>query len=363
LLPLVASTRESVSQRKLGIHASSVHSGGGLVLLRYLLQAVKAEELAYLILDRRAQGAIKVPAGVGCRWFEPTLASRFSAELALRSQASRANAVLCLGALPPLFRLQSRVAVFVQNRLIIDTTSLRQHGARSRLRIAVERRWFRTCAGHADRFIVQTPSMAALLERCVGNRVPISVLPFAENRESVARSSGPIAATRPARYDFIYVASGDAHKNHAKLVAAWRILAEEGIFPTLCLTLDVEKDGRLWREISGSAERFGLKIENAGLRPSTDMAALYESSRALIFPSTAESLGLSLVEARRFGLPVIASELDFVRDTLDPEESFDPRSETSIARAVKRFLHRPLPPAQLLSARQFLTAVLEDGRR
>ena len=61
-------------------------------------------------------------------------------------------------------------------------------------------------------------------------------------------------------------------------------------------------------------------------------------SKALIFPSLAESFGLPLVEAQEFNKPILASELDFVRDVCSPVDTFDPKSSLSIARAVKRFL-------------------------
>jgi glycosyltransferase involved in cell wall biosynthesis len=51
-----------------------------------------------------------------------------------------------------------------------------------------------------------------------------------------------------------------------------------------------------------------------------------------------ESFGLPLIEARQAGLPILASELDYVRDIVDPEESFDPFSARSIVRAVTRFM-------------------------
>jgi glycosyltransferase involved in cell wall biosynthesis len=72
-----------------------------------------------------------------------------------------------------------------------------------------------------------------------------------------------------------------------------------------------------------------------------------------------ESLGLPLIEARREGLPVLAAELDYVRDVIDPDEAFDPYSKISIARAVKRFLGLDESELPLQGAkgfiRQFLT--------
>jgi len=55
---------------------------------------------------------------------------------------------------------------------------------------------------------------------------------------------------------------------------------------------------------------------------------------------------------------VLASERDYVRDLLDPEQSFDPLSPTSIARAVKRFLGRAEEPIMLLDAASFVERVL-----
>ena len=69
-----------------------------------------------------------------------------------------------------------------------------------------------------------------------------------------------------------------------------------------------------------------------------DVQPLYRSASALVYPSLLESFGLPLTEAKACGLPVIAAELDVVRDVLDPVQAFDPLSPTSIARAVIRFM-------------------------
>ena len=55
---------------------------------------------------------------------------------------------------------------------------------------------------------------------------------------------------------------------------------------------------------------------------------------------------------------MLASELDYVRDVVDPEESFDPASPVSIARAVKRFLGIPEPALPLRDAETFVRELL-----
>ena len=79
-------------------------------------------------------------------------------------------------------------------------------------------------------------------------------------------------------------------------------------------------------------------VGNVGVLPHDRLLAMYRASGALIYPSSFESFGLPLIEARQAGLPVLAPELDYVRDVIDPDETFDPRSPISIARAVRRYL-------------------------
>jgi len=105
-----------------------------------------------------------------------------------------------------------------------------------------------------------------------------------------------------------------------------------------------------------------LRIENQGNLPHQGVKRLYRETQALIYPSSFESLGLPLIEARQAGLPVLAPELDYVRDVLDPEQTFDPHSPTSIARAVKRFLGIEENPLPLQNAREFIHRALVQAQ-
>ncbi len=158
--------------------------------------------------------------------------------------------------------------------------------------------------------------------------------------------------------EFLYVASGEPHKNHRRMIEAWRLLAEEGLFTSLRLTLDETRFSTLCREIEEMCQRHGLKVKNMGTLSHGDVLALYKDVDALIYPSTFESFGLPLIEARQEGLPVIAAELDYVRDVCSPVQTFDPTSPVSIARAVKRFLAVPEPALQLRSPQEFWRELL-----
>ena len=45
--------------------------------------------------------------------------------------------------------------------------------------------------------------------------------------------------------------------------------------------------------------------------------SLYKSAAALLFPSTIETLGLPLIEAASFGLPIIAADVEYAREVLE----------------------------------------------
>jgi glycosyltransferase involved in cell wall biosynthesis len=115
-------------------------------------------------------------------------------------------------------------------------------------------------------------------------------------------------------------------------------LAKEGIYPVLHLTLSEKYDSELLYKINKVGLSSSILIKNHSDYTHENILELYKKIDALIYPSFTESLGLPLIEARQLGIPVIAAELDYVRDILDPEFTFNPQSELSIARSVKRFM-------------------------
>jgi glycosyltransferase involved in cell wall biosynthesis len=154
---------------------------------------------------------------------------------------------------------------------------------------------------------------------------------------------------------FLYVASPYPHKNHDRLFEAWRLLAAEGLRPELHVTLPT---GCPAERTAARLREAGVRIVNHGEVDKKKLEDLYSSCHALVFPSVLESFGLPLLEARAAGLAIIAAERDYVRDTLDPDETFDPESALSIARAVKRYLRFVERRPEVVSAAEFARRIL-----
>ena len=351
--------KEHISPRFF-LHATNVHHGGGATLLRALLET----RLPHMAVAAQLDARMALPPGLAekteIRRVEPSLWQRLRAEWWLSRATSSKDVVLCFGNLPPLFRTAGRVFVLIQNRYLIDDVSLKGFSLKARLRLQIERWWLSARAANADAFVVQTPSMKAILRASGKARGrPVYVLPFVSVSYGYQRSLTPPQPGTGTSSTFLYVGSGEPHKNHLRLIEAWSLLAQEGLFPALWLTLDGHANADLCAWIDQKKRDCELNVRNWGGQSHEQIKQLYTQVQALIYPSTFESFGLPLIEARQAGLAVIASEMDYVRDLLDPEQVFDPQSPVSIARAVKRFMGASEEALPLLNAAEFMNSLLE----
>lgn len=344
----------------------NVHVGGGRSLLLPLLGAIPPEYQVMILVDQRMDLPLNLPVNLTVRRISPTVWGRWFAERWLKQVVGEHDSVLCFGNLPPLNALRGRVMVFVQNRFLIEQVSLSHFPLKTHIRLWIERFWLLRFAKHANDFIVQTPSMRRLLVAKLGLvESAVLVLPFADAQSAHNHKSAKTQLSEATHagwvFDFIYPASGDPHKNHRRLIEAWSLLAKEGFFPSLCITIDTVKYPALWIWIDSQRKLFGLNVTNLGFLPHEDLLTQYHKARALIYPSLLESFGLPLMEADEAGLAVVAAELDYVRDILNPEQVFDPLSPLSIVRAVRRFLGASEDDLILLDAKEFLEKVLALG--
>ena len=347
---------------KLFVHATNIHQGGGRALLESIFNVAPNCANWVFSLDSRMPLNEFGSSEIQVKRSLPSVWQRYEAENWLSKNVNFGDVVLCLGNLPPLLKLSGYVLVYVQNRYLIDDIKLKDFPLKIRLRLWMERVWLFYRASNVDEFIVQTNSMKILLEARIKNRVPVTVLPFLADNAGYSRDWQPLRRKAKAKdeekFDFLYVASGEPHKNHQRLIEAFCLLSDEGLFPSLKLTLDKIKFSSLCSWIDQKINQYGLNIINAGNSSRDEVECFYSQSSALIFPSTFESFGLPLVEARQAGLPILASELDYVRDVVDPDYAFDPKSDVSIARAIKRFLNVEEKPLPVQDTKSFIHYIL-----
>jgi uncharacterized protein (TIRG00374 family) len=91
------------------------------------------------------------------------------------------------------------------------------------------------------------------------------------------------------------------------------------------------------------------KIRELGFVPDEDLAALYQSADALVFPSLYEGFGIPLLEAMASGCPVITTNWGAMKEVCgDAALLVDSRNPAEIAAAVERLLDSPELRADLV---------------
>lgn len=330
------------------IHAPNIHLGGGRTLLLALLSTLR--QPAVVQLDERFESLPDLAPGVQVIRVAASLVGRLQAERRLQLLCRSGDVLICFGNLPPLFRSSARVFVYLQNRYLTSSRPLAGLPWSARLRIRIERLWL--CHRlHNATLLVQTETMLQEVRENIGCEA--NVVPF------LPREVQPSAGQLPVLYDYLYVASGEPHKNHRRLLQAWVLLANRGFRPSLCLTLDTQRDAALCAWVERLVRQYGLCVANNPV-PLSQISGLYAQCGALIYPSLFESFGLPLLEARRAGMSIVAAERDYVRDVVTPVVSFDPESALSIARAVMRSQGLEEDPAMPGDAESLLQRLAES---
>jgi glycosyltransferase involved in cell wall biosynthesis len=158
-------------------------------------------------------------------------------------------------------------------------------------------------------------------------------------------NDGRLQATRvrlglPEKFLF-YPAQFWAHKNHLRLVEAFREVASEA--PDLHLVLTGKKRDQ-YEAIKKAVDQFGLngRVCHLGYVEQGDLRAIYKLATALIMPSLFESVSIPIYEAFQVGTPVVASNILAIPEQVgDSGLLFDPKSVASIREAILKITDDP----------------------
>ena len=331
------------------INAPNVRSGGGFVLLESILKYLDKTNLrCLLIANELVRKKLARINNIETHYVSHSIYARLKNELYINNIAKQAKKILFFGNVPPVFNFKCETILYVQNAYIINNYSLNGFSLKQHIRLVIERLWFKFFYDNVDRFVVQTQSMKNLLQSKIERNVEL--LPFSD--------FAYIETSSVVNVDFLYPSSGEPHKNHKNLIEAWVLLAKKGFFPELHLTLDETSHQNLLLWLNDKVTHHSLKIKNIGyLKSHSEMLCRIKYSKCLIFPSLLESFGLPLIEAEYFSTPILAPELDYVRDVVKPHQTFDAQSPVSICSAVLRFLNKE-ENYSILQPEQFINKVM-----
>jgi glycosyltransferase involved in cell wall biosynthesis len=148
---------------------------------------------------------------------------------------------------------------------------------------------------------------------------------------------------------FLYPATPYRYKNHNVILEALNLIGSRELSGKAMVHFTVlpEESSSLVKTIKE------LDIENIvelmGVVPRDTLLSMYKSATALLFPSEVETLGLPIIEAAAFGLPIIVSNLEYAHDVIGNYEgvSFVPTKDANKwAEEIKKHLSKGIcyPP-------------------
>lgn len=322
------------------VDAVFVNNGGGLVLLKYLLDEISKNNIkAFFLLDERAKPQLLDYSGDSVKFIHGSLFSRHNF---YKENIDLFSKVICFGNIPPTIKTDAKVFVYFQQKLYLEIPL--GLSFKEKFFLKIKQIILSFLSENTNFWLVQSDYIGRELSEkyLKGNRDKVLNIPFYPEidfrRNVVERRMGA----------FIFVSNSAPHKNHLRLIEAF------------CLAYDQEKRGQLTLtipsynrslcEIVRNKNELGYPIKNVGFIEREKLIELYLSHEYLIFPSLAESLGLGLAEGIDAGCKVIAADLDYTYEVCKPSLVFDPLSVDSIRDSIVVALQNDLPHSRKLIA-------------
>jgi glycosyltransferase involved in cell wall biosynthesis len=136
----------------------------------------------------------------------------------------------------------------------------------------------------------------------------------------------------------LYPAQFNPHKNHARLIDAFAVVARA--CPDYHLLLTGEKRLEFSRVMSKVAElNLSSRVAHLGQIDASDLVAVYKSATMVVIPTLFESISIPMYEAFSLGVPVCASNvLALPEQAGDAAILFDPMSVQDMADKITAML-------------------------
>jgi glycosyltransferase involved in cell wall biosynthesis len=139
---------------------------------------------------------------------------------------------------------------------------------------------------------------------------------------------------------FFYPASAYSYKNHKTIIEAVELLKKRGMENYRVVLTLKGNEAKYLLALRQRSDQADLPIDWIGSIPLEEVYRYYAKS-ILLFPSSIETFGLPLLEARNAKCPIIASDRVFSREILEGYTAasfFDPRDASKLADLMSDFI-------------------------
>ncbi|PLX67335.1 MAG: hypothetical protein C0602_10440 [Denitrovibrio sp.] len=305
--------------------APNIKNGGGLELLLYLIEYIKKmhSDMKIVVYVDHSLQMLQSSDNIQVIHMDSNLKK-------IKLFSKRINNALYFGNLPPLVKSKNSMVYFHNPYLLMPNSKLVRTSLKFFVKYFLQQIYIKNFISNIDIVACQNDYIKnKFVDKYSYHNVEL--LPF------FRLCDRKLLGTSSKIYDFCYVSLAHPHKNHSRLIEACEILANESRSFTLALTIE---DGHeeLIEKLNDVNKKGNANIINLGKLSKDDVCKLYSQSRCLIFPSTEETFGLGLIEAVNMDLDVIASDLEYVYQAVEPSLVFDPTNSLDISLKMKEYL-------------------------
>jgi glycosyltransferase involved in cell wall biosynthesis len=316
------------------IDAVYIHNFGGKSIIVQMIQGIIARKLNldnfYFLLDNR----IKIDHFliINHKYISPSHAFRKNF---YKKNKSDFSSIVCLANVPPPLKTKIPTSIYFHNILLINPLTYKIP-FKSKIFNLLKFIYIDYYNSSNYNWIVQTSLVNKLINKHL-NVQPNKIfdLPVFEETRN-------LKSNLKKKKTFLYISSNVYHKNHKRLIDAF-IRAAKLSTKNIILNLTISK-----YESAALITPDNLKINFLGTLSKIEVSDLYSQSFFLIYSSLFESFGLPLIEAVQHGCKVIASDLPYVHEIIEPSLTFDPYSVESISTSILKAISEDLPKTKVL---------------
>lgn len=293
-----------------------INSSGGLTLSNFLLEHISSNQKKikfHILLDKRNSKFLKI------NKLKNTIISKseLSRYIFYYKNRDNFNSIFCFGNVPPPIKFKGKTFTYFHNEILLNSKNLNFSLFQTLL---FKLKWLYIKHKNSNyTWIVQTEHIKSLLSKKLKvNSDLILKYPLFKDLNIIDEDK--------IENSFIYPTSNHPHKNNEVLLDAFK----DAAFKTnkkIILTLTLNK-------IQIDDLPKNLEINFTGLIKHEELITHMKNSKFLIFPSLRESFGLPLIEGVQSKCKIITSNLNFVKELINPSYIFDPNSKSSISEVI-----------------------------
>ena len=314
------------------VDAIYINNSGGKILLDYLIINLEKSNTKILyLLDTRVINKIpSIKSSNDVIFLKNNLFSRH--KFYYRNKILF-NKILCFGNIPPPIKNKGVVYTYFHQLLFLEKVQNLKY--LDKIKLYLKKKYLKFNIDNTNFWIVQSNNVKHKLitEFQNINTNNILILPFYPQIES-RNNKKKISNT------FFYPSTGYVYKNHYKLITAFIKFFNEYNLGELHLT--ISNDFPMITDLILNFQKKGYPIINHGFINRENLFDLYTFAEYVIYPSLAESYGISILEAIDFECKVIASDLPYTFSICKPSIVFNPYSVDSIYEAFVKSTQRDI---------------------